>query len=122
ETIITEFKRYRVTPELLFAQMEAMNKYIHKESDEQSLLKKLDDLHYIYQKLMAKLQGTYIDAEDSLNLLAEKVPLSERLVNAEIYIDGFHRFTPQELQVVEALMNKCKTVNVSLVLERPNEI
>src|SRR5699024_12695624 len=39
------------------------------------------------------------------------------LNDAEIYIDGFHRFTPQELLVIEELLKKCKRVSVTLTMD-----
>jgi len=117
ENIITEFKRYNVTPELLHAQMEEIDRYVHKDPKEVALLNKLTDLLYIYEKSLYTLQENYIDSEDQLELLAEKIEVSAVLEDAEIYLDGFHSFTPKELLVIEALMKKCKRVTVSLTLE-----
>ncbi|WP_077703070.1 helicase-exonuclease AddAB subunit AddB [Virgibacillus dokdonensis] len=121
ETMITEFKRYAITPELLQAKMEHMNSYVHKKTGEESLLHKLEDLLYIYEKLLLSLQGKYIDGEDQLQILADKIAHSRLLENAEIYIDGFYRFTPTELIVIQALLKKCKQVTVALTVDKPEE-
>ncbi|CDQ40682.1 helicase-exonuclease AddAB subunit AddB [Virgibacillus salexigens] len=121
ETMITEFKRYTITPETLHMQIEEIEHYVHKEPGEVGLVNKLEDLVYIYEKLLFALQGKYIDGEDQLQLLADKIPASSLLSEAEIYFDGFHRFTPTEMMVVEALMKKCKTVTVALTVEKPEE-
>ncbi|WP_368654537.1 helicase-exonuclease AddAB subunit AddB [Ornithinibacillus sp. 4-3] len=121
ENMITEFKRYRISPDTLLNQMDRMNEFVHKESSEQSLLYKLDDLYYIYQQLVSQLQGKYLDGEDRLQLLAEKIELSKQLETAEIYLDGFHRFTPQELLVVETLLKKCKRVTIGLTVDQVDE-
>ena len=71
------------------------------------------------KNLVHALQGKYIDAEDQLQLLAEKINETTLLNDAEIYFDGFHRFTPQELQVIEALMKKCKRVTIALTVDNP---
>src|SRR5699024_11749289 len=73
ENIITEFKRYEITPEILRLQQDHLNQYIHKEPGEVALANKLEDLIYIYEKLMQSLQDNYIDSEDQLQLLAEKI-------------------------------------------------
>src|SRR5699024_245329 len=50
---------------------------------------------------------------------AEKISESALLEDAEIYLDGFHRFTPQELLVVEAMLKKCRRVTITLTTELP---
>ncbi|MFZ3578657.1 helicase-exonuclease AddAB subunit AddB [Virgibacillus sp. DJP39] len=114
EKMITEFKRYQVTPEVLQMQIDHLNQFVHKEQGEEALTKKLQDLSYIYEELTFALQGKYVDSEDQLQLLAEKVKEASVLENAEIYLDGFHRFTPKELQVLEELMKKCANVTIAL--------
>lgn len=121
EQMITEFKRYQVTPEILHMQMEHMNQFVHKEPGEVALVNKLDDLVYIYEKLIAALKDHYMDGEDQLQLLAEKIGESSILKDAEIYIDGFHSFTPNELVVVEALMKQCHSVTITLAVDNPND-
>ncbi|WP_087973330.1 helicase-exonuclease AddAB subunit AddB [Oceanobacillus rekensis] len=121
ETMITEFKRYQVTPDILQIQMDHLNQFVHKSTGEVALMNKLDDLLYIYEKLIIALQENYMDGEDQLQLLSEKISDSNLLEDADIYFDGFHSFTPKELIVVEALMKKCNSVTVTLALDHPNE-
>ncbi|WP_019376201.1 helicase-exonuclease AddAB subunit AddB [Virgibacillus halodenitrificans] len=117
EKMITEFKRYNISPEALQSQMKEIEGYVHKESGEEALISKLDDLAYIYEKLMIALQNKYIDSEDQLQLLADKISESSLLEDAEVYLDGFHRFTPNELVVVEALLKKSKSVTIALTVD-----
>ncbi|KGX83903.1 helicase-exonuclease AddAB subunit AddB [Pontibacillus marinus] len=119
ETMITEFKRYRVTPQTLMQQIDSIDQYTHQHPGEQALQHKLEDLAYIYDNLMHALSDQYIDSEDQLQLLAEKIEEASFLEGAEIYLDGFHRFTPQELTVLQALMKKAKRVNITLTLDEP---
>lgn len=121
ETMITEFKRYQVTPEVLNLEIGEMEKFVHKEPNEIALEKKLRDLLYIYDRLTENLQHQYIDGEDELQLLAEKIKESRELENAEIYLDGFHQLTPNELTVVQELLKKCKSVTVTLTVDKPEE-
>src|SRR5699024_2815142 len=114
EMMITEFKRYEITHDMLKMQKENIDQFVHKEPGEVALSNKLEDLTYIYENLMLLLQNNYIDSEDQLRLLAEKIDEADILNDAEIYIDGFHRFTPNELHVVETLLKKCKRVTVAL--------
>lgn len=118
EAMITEFKRYQITPELLAAQIEAMEFYKHLRPTEVGVKQKLTDLHYIYDKLSYVLQGKYIDQEDQLDLLVKKIPETKFLQNADIYIDGFHRFTPQEQAVITELMQQANQTTITLTLKQ----
>ncbi|GAA5416674.1 ATP-dependent helicase/deoxyribonuclease subunit B [Paraliobacillus ryukyuensis] len=118
EAMITEFKRYQVTPTLLAMQLSEMERFQHLAPSEVGLSHKLEDLHYIYEKLTLTLQGNYIDQEDQLALLVEKIPQARFLQGAEIYIDGFHRFTPQEQAVIRALMEQATQTTITLTLDQ----
>src|SRR5699024_10135134 len=117
EQMIAEFKRYGITPEMLNEQIERITQQTENETNEQALADKLTDLTYIYEKLIVSLHGKYIDSEDQLQQLADKISQSTLLNDAEIYLDGFHRLTPQELLVVEELLKKCKRVSVTLTMD-----
>ncbi len=119
EQMITEFKRYRISPEALAGQIVDMDRFSHKYPGETALRNKLEDLSYIYDRLVEALRDQYIDSEDQLQLLAEKIEEASSLEDAEVYIDGFHHFTPQEMQVVEALMKKTKQVTITLAIDGP---
>ncbi|RLQ97249.1 helicase-exonuclease AddAB subunit AddB [Falsibacillus albus] len=115
ESVLTEFKRYCVEPEeLMIKQEELANEGYH-----QSLVDKLHDLELIYTKFEETLLDKYIDSEDYFRLLAESIRHSPYLQSAEIYIDGFHSFTPQEYLVIEELMKTCPNVSIALTLDKP---
>ncbi|HLS09266.1 helicase-exonuclease AddAB subunit AddB [Lentibacillus sp.] len=120
ENIITEFKRYRITPDMLYMQIEQMQQFVHQEPGETALTRKLNDLAYIYENLIRTLEDKYIDSEDQLQLLADKIQNATLLNDADIYLDGFHRFSPKELLVVEELMKKCNSVTVALTADIPD--
>lgn len=108
---ISEFKLYQV-------QVKDLERILEEKSGEDSLLlSKLADLRLIYQDLEEYLLGRFIDPDDYLNLLAEKVHLSSTIINGEIWIDGFTGFTPQELKVIEALLGTAQRVNITLTLD-----
>ena len=104
---ISEFKRYSVTPELLLKTAEDMDKNIN-------LKDKLLDLSKIYGEFETLLHKNYIDADDDLTLLAEKLEESKIYNNAEIWIDEFSSFTPQQYKIIEKLLRKTKRINVAL--------
>lgn len=117
EAVVTEFKRYRITPEMLRRQTHKMDRFVHKHVEETALIHKLYDLTRIYERLIQALQHKYIDREDQLQLLGEKVRESSLLDGADIYIDGFHHLSPQELFVIEELMKRCRRITIALTLD-----
>lgn len=109
EQMLKEFKQYGLEPESLGALQQEF-----KDNNEHVLADKLHDLGIIYQELEKQLLMKYVDSEDYLKLLAEKIPLSSYLKKAVIYVDGFHHFTKQELDVLVELMKACSDVTVAL--------
>src|SRR5699024_405851 len=110
EGIITEFKRHNVTPKKLYEQITYTEQNV-------ALTNKLLDIHYIYARLAHLLQDKYIDGEDQLQLLVEKITATEQLQQAEIYINGFFRFTPKELEIIRELLKVSKRVTVSFIAD-----
>lgn len=50
-------------------------------------------------------------------MLAEKISESSYLQKAEIYIDGFYSFTPQEYLIIQQLMHTCEKVTITNTLD-----
>lgn len=116
EQILTEFKRYCVSPEELLLNEQTLHK---EDANDKILRDKLHDLELIYRSFEEALFDKYIDSEDYLKLLAEKIWESSFLKNAHIYIDGFHSLTPQEYGIMEQLIKHCRQVTVCLTLDAP---
>lgn len=104
---ISEFKRYRITPEKLEEACGSLQ-------DKGILKEKLSELARIYSSFEEKLHENYIDSDDDLNLLAEKMSDSRIFDGALVWIDGFSGFTPQEYAVIAGLLAKAKTVNICM--------
>lgn len=116
ESMIQECKRYCVTPDGMKKQLQDLQ---HENERDVTLVHKLHDFSIIYEEFEQLLFQKYVDSEDYLRLLAEKIPHSSYLKDAVIYIDGFHSFTPQEFVVLEQLLKVCKSVQIALTLDRP---
>ncbi len=116
-TLINEFKRYDISPEIL--------EKVAADLEEGDFLKeKLTEISIIYAEYENMLSERYRDADDDLGLAARKIPLTDIWDNAEIWIDGFSGFTPQEYKVITQLLNKAKRITISLCtdsLERTAE-
>lgn len=106
-SLITEFKRYSVTPERL--------KQAGDELPEGDMLReKLYELSLIFGDFESVLSERYRDSDDDLTLAAKKLSGSRLYDGADIWIDGFNSFTPQEYKMIGELMKKARNVSVSL--------
>ncbi|WP_163195108.1 helicase-exonuclease AddAB subunit AddB [Clostridium thermarum] len=111
---IREFKRYNITPEIIEDSM--------KDLEQQDLKYKLQDLKAIYERFQEALHKEYIDSEDELTLLAEKLDKCSIYDGAEVWIDEFSTFTPQQYTVLQKLLKKCKRVNITLTSDELDNI
>ena len=92
---------------------------LSKEDRKNSRLqRKISDLTLIFKKMTEELSDKYLDAEDYLNFLADKIPQVAYLSEAEVWVDSFRSFNPQEMAVLEALLKHCSRVTVALTLDR----
>jgi ATP-dependent helicase/nuclease subunit B len=104
--IITEFKKYNISTEMLGIKEE--------EIHDDELKKKMNDLKIIYHDFNEILHKRFIDSDDELTLLAKKLIDCNIYDGAEIWIDEFTTFTPQQLEVIKILAKQAKTVNITL--------
>lgn len=105
--LITEFKRHTVSPESLQNAIDAL--------DAGNPLKdKMTELGLIYAGFEDALAGRYRDADDDLTVAAAKLEGNAMYDGAEIWIDGFAGFTPQEYAVIARLLAKGHRMTLSL--------
>lgn len=104
--MITEFKKYNISTEILELKEE--------EIKEEDLRNKIEDLKLLYKSFDDSISNKYIDADDDLTFLAKKLVECDIYDGAEIWLDEFTTFTPQQLEVIKILAKKAKTVNITL--------
>jgi ATP-dependent helicase/nuclease subunit B len=104
---ISEFKTYRHTP----ADLRQLN------IEDETLNGKLQDLALLFEHFQSALTNSFIDPDDELSILAQKIPASSFLSKARIWVDGFKGFTPQELNVLQKLLKTADEVIVTLPLD-----
>lgn len=105
--IISEFKRYDVNPDTLRDVYENI-------TDNEGLKDKLQDINLIFSSFERELHKKYIDTEDELVMLAEKLDKCHIFDDAEIWIDEFSSFTPLQYNIIEKLLKKAKRINITL--------
>ncbi len=96
-SLISEFKRYGVTPKILSE--------ISEKTDNKLLAAKLSELSFIYEKFNSLAEENYSNAEDNLSLAVPKIPMADFLTGS-LYICYFRSFTPVEYDVLAALLPK----------------
>ncbi len=93
---LSELKKMAVLPQSL------INKSAQIEKN--ALLKqKLFEIGFIYDEFLKYMDGQYIDNEDRISILAEKINQYEEIADIAFYFDSFTGFTALELSVIEKL-------------------
>jgi len=103
---ITEFKKHCVSREMLEEQIE--------KTDDEYLKLKLKDINIIYTKYEEVILNNYIDEDDVLTILANKINKSNIFDNSKVYIDEFSGFTEQEYHIIEEILKKADQVNITI--------
>ncbi len=110
---ITELKKHKVgTQELQKAINSAENKYLKL---------KLQDIKTLYDAYSKVIENKYVDENDGLTLLAEKLEASKEFANCDIYIDEFVGFTTQEYEILKKLMKISHKVTITVCADDLNE-
>lgn len=108
---VSEMKMYRISPVEL-----AMAGGLLTPG--QGLLRdKLADLELLYRAMEEYLAERYTDPDDYLNYLAERLESSPTVQGAEVWVDGFTGFTPQEFYVLQKILLTAGRVHVTLCLD-----
>src|SRR5690606_15842785 len=79
---------------------------------------KLQDISLIYQAYGEAVKGKYIESEDVITALIDKVRTMD-MSDTYVYIEGFYQFTAQEQELILALMQQAKKVTIALTLDKP---
>ena len=104
--LIAEFKKYNVDVEKI--------KSIDEQIDDEELKIKLKEIGVIFEAVEEKMHVDYIDSEDELAILYKKLEESNEYDGAEVWIDEFTTFTPQQMDIIKLLAKRCKRLNITL--------
>lgn len=117
--LLTEMKRYNVGSAKLAEHAEAAARMAERIPQSSLMADKLHDLSLIYSEMEQELTGRWLDGEDMLGWLTKGASTSSILEGAEIWLDGFHGFTPSEYEALNALLTKANRVTVALCVDKP---
>lgn len=111
--LIQEFRTQQISPSELRNLAETL--------ENPALNNKLLDLSLLYQDFMDFLENRYRDSTEALDQTSLSIPSCDWLNGAHIWIDGFDRFSPQEWQIISALLDKADQITITLCLEDPEK-
>ena len=114
DSLISEMKRYSVTPEILLGSASG----IENNETLRNKVTALGNIYGIYNEFV--LNSGYTDSEDDVKRLADFIAGSDMFdKNTYIWFDKFDEFMPHQVRVIEALLRSC--VNVTLCVTYPEK-
>lgn len=115
-SLLTEMKRYIVAPEQL---REVLQTEQDESTDGEFRTRKLQDISKVFEAFEASMDQHFIDQEDTYTHLASQISRSRFLQTADVYVDGFHDFTPMEYSVLKELIQTARNMTIALTVDRP---
>lgn len=110
KSVLSEFMQYGLRPE----DVKELAVFAHSK---RPLSLKLEDLSVIYAAFLKECEERFLTKEEMLDLLRERLPLSDVIRRSVIVFDGFTGFTPIQNKVIAQLMSLAKDVIVTLEMD-----
>lgn len=117
EQLVKEFARYCVD----CIELGSIRSSLTEAGAPRTLLDKAEDLELILTEIENRLGKVFVDSEGHLALLSEKIPYSDLVKSATIYIDGFVTFTAREYEILFELMKHAKSVTIALPMDEQTD-
>lgn len=106
---ISQLKQYQVEPE----QLRLAGEQLPADS---LLAARLHDLLLLNEAFGQQIQGRYLDLEDRRTLFLQRIPQSQWLKDALIYVDGYNTMSEQNRLLLEQLILCAEHTTISLGL------
>ncbi len=113
KSTISEFMMYGIDDKALSVLEE-------KSLKKGALNAKLKDLRLLYKSFLEYIDGRFITAEETLDILCKALPESALIRDSVIVFDGFTGFTPIQYRVIKELLSLCREVVFSVTIS-PDE-
>lgn len=117
EMLLREFSQYELTSETL----PTIIQELEQSGATNTLVAKLKDFLVIVKALEERLGDSYVDGESFYPLVVEQLEHFEGFRDAQVYIDGFVRFSKREMDIVLQMMKVAKRVTIVLPFEDPTD-
>lgn len=112
--LFKELKAGRITPQELRTSPTLANNSV-RQTD---IHIKMEELSILYESFCMKIGADFLQYEDLLEFLAATIA-QNKMEETYFYIDGFYRFTAQEMQMVTSFLQSAEKVTISLDLDKP---
>ena len=104
--MLTELKKNNIDNKVLTKSKE--------EIEDKYIKLKLDDISILYEEFNNAINGKYLDDDDLLSIVKEKICQSNIFKETYIFIDEFAGFTKQEYSIIEELLKEANEVNITM--------
>ncbi len=108
QQLLTECNSFKVDGQALREGAKAVESIV--------LQRKLNELAHLMDSYKELAHATIGDMKDQMTELIEDLPLSPLLQNSHVIIDGFHWFTPLQMELVYTLSELAKEAIITLTL------
>lgn len=108
--LLSELKQNNIQPQQMSSIMEEMK-------EDSPLQHKMKDIALIWDGFNRYLEGKYLDSDDYIRLLVERLPQADFLRQTRIWIDNYVTFSPQTILVIEQLMLLAEQLTITLTLD-----
>ena len=111
--MITELKKNNITNSMLQEKEQQLdNHYVQL---------KLEDINVIYSQFEQAIIDQYLDDNDLLTIVKDKIKESTMFQDAYVYIDEFAGFTKQEYSMIEEILTIANQVTVTICADTLEE-
>ena len=104
--MITELKKNNIDNKVLAKSKE--------EIEDKYIKLKLDDISILYDEFNNTINGKYLNDDDLLSIVKEKICKSNMFKDAYVFIDEFAGFTKQEYSIIEELIKEANEVDITI--------
>ena len=111
--LFKELRAGRITSE----ELETSQVAIDSSTRQQDMDIKMQELALLYETFCLRIGDDFLQYESLLEFLSAYI-LQNKQKNVYIYIDGFYRFSAQEMQIISSFLQSAEKVTVSLDLDQ----
>ena len=108
--LLSDLKKHDITPDQL-------RRMAEKFQASPLLSGKLMDTALIYEAFQQYLEERYMDSEDAINALVDRIEQYQGLNGARIWLDGFDYFPPQSVRVLEKLALTARELTITFTMD-----
>ncbi|MDO4581350.1 MAG: PD-(D/E)XK nuclease family protein [Bacillota bacterium] len=99
----------------------ALAAHTARHQPQQAWSRKLADVALLYEHYMAEMSEAYGSKAAAMRELAATIGEGRYLAGAAVYVDGYSEFTPLEMSVLAALMQRAGRLEIALPMDIDDE-